>query len=204
LHVDGSGSREATDQAFATLDTGPAATSSLLDLIVTIPSDQMAIVNDMLFAFLEMNHIHSPITRQPHQPLPHHLINEQVLAAKHGLTEPLTLRLLLHLPRAGQESIFAYIPHPSVIRDLQCDDVAHQRRSQRDGPGSREAGLAHLAAGEHFAHGEFDGAFQFYGRGHVDHGAWFGFDEVVLAELKVQGRVRVAVFDRVVDVLIAP
>lgn len=93
-----------------------------------------------------MNHIHSPITRQPHQPLPHHLINKQVLATKHGLTEPLTLRLPLHLPRRSQESIFAYIPHPAVVSDLQRDDVAHERRGERDGPRSRKTRFAHLAA----------------------------------------------------------
>lgn len=37
----------------------------------------------------------------------------------------------------------------------------------------------------------------------MDHGAGFGFDEVVGAQLEVQGRVRVAVFDRVVNVLVA-
>ena len=37
----------------------------------------------------------------------------------------------------------------------------------------------------------------------MDHGAGFGFDEVVRAQLEVQSRVRVAVFDRVVDVLVA-
>lgn len=109
--------------------------------------------------------------RTPQNALPTDLIHEQSLAAEHGLAETLALILGHNALRARQEGVFADAPL-LVSTQLDDGDVADGGRRQEQLAGPRVRRLGHVAADEGFFERELHGAFEGYGRGHGDHGAW--------------------------------
>lgn len=57
--------------------------------------------------------------------------------------------------------------------ELDDGDVADGGRGEEDLSGARVVRFGHFAADEGFLQGEFDVAFEGYGGGHGDHGAWW-------------------------------
>lgn len=54
LDVDGTRSGKPANQAFARLETAHGAAPGLLDLVVTAPRDEVAVVDNVLFARLQL------------------------------------------------------------------------------------------------------------------------------------------------------
>ena len=102
-----------------------------------------------------------------------HLVDEQALAGEDGLAEALALVFLDDALGGGDEGVFAHVPR---LRPGQAEggDVAEGRGREHDLARPRVGRVGHLAAGEEFLHGEFDGAFEGDGWRHGDHHAWEG------------------------------
>ena len=142
-----------------------------------------------------MLRLNGSIRSQPHNPIPSHPINKQILPTEKRLPNSLTLRLLHHPTRTPKKSILAYIPLLARPINPQRHDIPEQRRCQRHFPGTCERGLHHRTAREELLHADFGFALELDGRGHVDHGTGFRLDGFALRELEVESGVGVAVFD---------
>ena len=110
----------------------------------------------------------SPEARQPQNPRPTHLVDEQSLSREHGFAKPLVLQLLHDTLRGSHEGIFAYIPLILACK-TQGGDVSEEGGSEEDFAWAGVCGCHDLTASDELLHGELDGAFEGYSRGHCDH-----------------------------------
>ena len=97
-------------------------------------------------------------------------VDKHALAAEHGLAEALALVILGDALSGGEEGVLADAPDLGAV-EAQERDVAQRGGREEDLARPGVVGDAQFAAGEEFLHGEFDGAFEGYGRGHGDHDA---------------------------------
>lgn len=197
-----------------------AAGRNALERVLAVPRDKVAVVDDVLFAFAELDdsskisfpslhaitstmristHIFANDGAQaldPKNPRPAELAHKQAFAREHGLAEALRFIVLRHARRAREESIFARAPS-LLARQANIRDIAERERRQQQLPRTRVRGNRHLAARDELLDAEFNRAFQRHGRRHGDHAAGFGFERAADGELDGHDGVAVAVADAV-------
>lgn len=86
-------SREATYQPLTRLHRAHRAATSTLDIVVAVPSHQVAVVDNMLLALTEMLDLDRAVRGEPEDPFAAETENEEVFAAEQGFAETLGLGL---------------------------------------------------------------------------------------------------------------
>jgi len=182
LDIDRPRACKAADKPFTRLETGHTSTASLLNAVIAAPCHEMAVVDYVLLTGLKIQLIHRPKARQPQQPIPINMINEQTFTREQCLPEPLRLSLLCHALCTRNKRILPNLPLRPAIQ-MQRNNIAEHRRRKGHFAVSRKRRFCHRAAGEHLFHTEFDLASDLDGRGHMDHHARLGTDRRPVLEV---------------------
>jgi len=196
LDVNTARSSEATDQAFARFQATHGTAAGLFDFVVAAPSDEMAVVDNVRFAGLEIDSVHGTEACQPHDALAYHVVDEEILAAEESLADALGLGLLGDFRSASEEGIPADNPGRTAI-DVESDDIAKEGGSESHTSRSVVGRLGHLAASKELLHGELDLTGQLDVSRHVNHGSRLGAHIGALLEGDVEDCVGIAVSDAV-------
>lgn len=110
-------------------------------------------------------------TAQPQDTSAGDFVDKHALAAEHGLAEALTLVILDHALRRGQEGVFSHAPD-FVAVETEEGDVAQGGWREEDLAWTGIVGDSHVTAGQELFHRELDSAFEADGVGHGDHDAY--------------------------------
>jgi hypothetical protein len=219
LHENCPRPRKLAHQAFASSQVADdAARRDTLERVLTVPRDEVAVVDDVFLAFAELkdtdisfalysmlgtatNNTHifpndGAQALDPKNAISTEFADKQAFAGEHGFAETLRLVILGHARRARQESVFASTPN-LLAGQANIGNIAERERSQQQLSRPRVRRNRHLTPSNELLHAEFDGAFERHGGRHGDHGAGLGFERAADGQLDGHDGVAVAVADAV-------
>lgn len=125
-----------------------------------------------------------------------HLVDEQALAGKHGLSQALRLVILCNTLRASHESILTNTPG---LRACETDvgDIAQHVRRKQQLPGTGVGTMSQLGTDEELLQRSFHRSLQSHGRRHGDHEPRLNRQGTPDRKLDRNDRVAIAVGDAV-------
>jgi len=178
---------EFTDKAFAGCQSGDdTAARHALDHVVTIPGNEMTVIDDVLLADTNLpmlsviltfphtvynTHVlpdNSAQTREPQNAGSANLICEPALSREHHLAQILRLVIFHHALRACEKSVLADGPG-FVATKPESSDIAKAVGRENDFAGTCVMGHCHVPSGNELLHAEFDFTFYGYRGRHCNH-----------------------------------